>query len=102
MSWCLDAAEDEAISLFAELLANPDMRLSHTFVKLQLLSTINYRHSVINSWLIRSWSYQQLLDSLNRLERKNKLNNIPPEKKKTRWRGTHLFRDAWGLFGKET
>jgi hypothetical protein len=25
---------------------------------LHLLSTINYRHSVINSWLIRSWSYQ--------------------------------------------
>ena len=28
MSWCSDAPEDEAISLFAGLLANPDMRLS--------------------------------------------------------------------------
>jgi hypothetical protein len=28
MSWCLDAPEDEAISLFPGLLANPDMRLS--------------------------------------------------------------------------
>ena len=31
MSWCSDAPEDEAISLFAGLLANPDMTLSpHT------------------------------------------------------------------------
>jgi hypothetical protein len=30
MSWCSDAPEDEAISLFAGLLANPDVRLSHT------------------------------------------------------------------------
>jgi hypothetical protein len=29
MSWCSDAPEDEAISLFAGLLANPDVRLSH-------------------------------------------------------------------------
>jgi hypothetical protein len=28
MSWCSDAPEDEAISLFAGLLANPDVRLS--------------------------------------------------------------------------
>jgi hypothetical protein len=28
MSWCSDAQEDEAISLFAGLLANPDMTLS--------------------------------------------------------------------------
>ena len=28
MSWCTDAQEDEAISLFAGLLANPDMTLS--------------------------------------------------------------------------
>jgi hypothetical protein len=28
MSWCSDAPEDEAISLFAGLLANPDMTLS--------------------------------------------------------------------------
>jgi hypothetical protein len=28
MSWCSDAPEDEATSLFAGLLANPDMRLS--------------------------------------------------------------------------
>ncbi len=28
MSWCTDAPEDEAISLFAGLLANPDMTLS--------------------------------------------------------------------------
>lgn len=27
MSWCSDAPEDEAISLFAGLLANPDMSL---------------------------------------------------------------------------
>ncbi len=39
-----------------------------TFVKLQLLSTINYRHSVINSWLIRNWSYhQQLVNNKNSL-----------------------------------
>jgi hypothetical protein len=31
MSWCSDAPEDEAISLFAGLLANPDMRLSREF-----------------------------------------------------------------------
>ncbi len=30
MSWCSDAPEDEAISLFAGLLANPDVRLSQT------------------------------------------------------------------------
>jgi hypothetical protein len=30
MSWCSDAPEDEAISLFAGLLANPDMTLSHS------------------------------------------------------------------------
>jgi hypothetical protein len=29
MSWCSDAPEDEAISLFAGLLANPEMTLSH-------------------------------------------------------------------------
>ena len=28
MSWCSDTPEDEAISLFAGLLANPDVRLS--------------------------------------------------------------------------
>jgi hypothetical protein len=28
MSWCSDAPEDEAISLFAGLLANPDVSLS--------------------------------------------------------------------------
>jgi hypothetical protein len=28
MSWCSDAPEDEAISLFAGLLANPDVPLS--------------------------------------------------------------------------
>ncbi len=28
MSWCSDAPEDEAISLFVGLLANPDMTLS--------------------------------------------------------------------------
>jgi hypothetical protein len=28
MSWCTDAPEDEAISLFAGLLANPDVPLS--------------------------------------------------------------------------
>ena len=28
MSWCSDAPEDEAISLFAGLLDNPDVRLS--------------------------------------------------------------------------
>jgi hypothetical protein len=31
MSWCLHTPEDEAISLFAGLLANPDMRLSHHY-----------------------------------------------------------------------
>ena len=30
MSWCSDAPEDEAISLFAGLLANPDVRLSQS------------------------------------------------------------------------
>jgi hypothetical protein len=29
ISWCSDAPEDEAISLFAGLLVNPDMTLSH-------------------------------------------------------------------------
>ena len=29
MSWCTDAREDEAIALFAGLLANPDVPLSH-------------------------------------------------------------------------
>ncbi len=29
MSWCSDAPEDEAISLFAGLLANPDVPLTH-------------------------------------------------------------------------
>ena len=33
MSWCSDAPEDEAISLFAGLLANPDVRLSLQFRK---------------------------------------------------------------------
>ncbi len=28
MSWCSDAPEDEAISLFTGLLANPDMTLN--------------------------------------------------------------------------
>jgi hypothetical protein len=32
MSWCSDAPEDEAISLFAGLLANPDMTLSPTLI----------------------------------------------------------------------
>ena len=37
MSWCSDAPEDEAISLFAGLLANPDMTLSHLQLLLRLL-----------------------------------------------------------------
>ena len=35
LSWCSDAPEDEAISLFAGLLANPDVRLSlhrHSYI----------------------------------------------------------------------
>jgi hypothetical protein len=36
MSWCSDAPEDEAISLFAGLLANPDMRLSIYFISYKL------------------------------------------------------------------
>ena len=34
MSWCSDAPEDEAISLFAGLLVNPDMTLSHITILL--------------------------------------------------------------------
>ena len=38
MSWCSDAPEDEAICLFAGLLANPDMTLSlRAFAFLQYL-----------------------------------------------------------------
>jgi hypothetical protein len=33
MSWCSDAPEDEAISLFAGLLANPDVPLSQISMK---------------------------------------------------------------------
>ncbi len=36
MSWCSDAPEDEAISLFAGLLANPDMTLNPPFLLLDL------------------------------------------------------------------
>jgi hypothetical protein len=32
MSWCTDAPEDEVISLFAGLLANPDVPLSQTLL----------------------------------------------------------------------
>ncbi len=61
MSWCSDAPEDEAISLFAGLLANPDVRLSlvlHDFglhhlnirtnlrvlIQLEYLQPIDVRH----------------------------------------------------------
>jgi hypothetical protein len=37
MSWCSDAPEDEAISLFPGLLANPDVRLSLTPTNLRRL-----------------------------------------------------------------
>ena len=37
MSWCTDALEDEAISLFAGLLGNPDMTLN----RINKLSTEN-------------------------------------------------------------
>ncbi len=33
---------------------------------------------------------------IQRFERKNKLTDNPSEKKKTHWRGTHLFRDTLG------
>jgi hypothetical protein len=36
MSWCADAPEDEAISLFAGLLANPDVSLSQLFLQSQM------------------------------------------------------------------
>jgi len=38
MSWCSDAPEDEAISLFAGLLANPDVRLSHLKIEPRLIN----------------------------------------------------------------
>ena len=45
MSWCSDAPEDEAISLFAGLLANPDMRLS-LYIKLYISSGRLYHYRV--------------------------------------------------------
>ena len=36
-------------------------------VKFQNLATVNYRHSDINSWLIRRWTHQQLVDNKNSL-----------------------------------
>ena len=44
MSWCSDATEDEAISLFVGLLANPDVPLSP-----QLLATMPHRHYIGHS-----------------------------------------------------
>ena len=43
MSWCTDAPEDEAISLFAGLLANPDVPLSQfvCFIATQKLMWAN-------------------------------------------------------------
>jgi hypothetical protein len=32
MSWCSDAPEDETISLYAGLLVNPDVPLSHWWI----------------------------------------------------------------------
>ncbi len=55
MSWCSDAPEDEAISLFAGLLDNPDVRLSQecysladTVVQLICISPCHF------SWITRS------------------------------------------------
>jgi hypothetical protein len=49
MSWCSDAPEDEAISLIAGLLADPDMTLSP------------YQHRpFINKTLSTETSYQQV------------------------------------------
>jgi len=47
MSWCSDAPEDEAISLFAGLLANPDMTLSPS----SLLERMNFRAHTRNEMI---------------------------------------------------
>jgi hypothetical protein len=52
MSWCSDAPEDEAISLFAGLLANPDVRLSPQFpLNTELLTTFTFRGPLDSSSL---------------------------------------------------
>jgi hypothetical protein len=43
MSWCSDAPEDEAISLFAGLLANPDVPLSLCETELLKLQKVMWR-----------------------------------------------------------
>jgi hypothetical protein len=58
MSWCSDAPEDEAISLFAGLLANPDMTLSLTefitnrvpYRPIVLLQSTEYTYLTLGSW----------------------------------------------------
>ena len=47
MSWCTDAPEDEAISLFAGLLANPDVPLSLYSLVLGFDSGLNNKISEI-------------------------------------------------------
>jgi len=45
MSWCTDAPEDEAISLFAGLLVNPDVPLSLQWIDHSVsLCTSSLRH----------------------------------------------------------
>jgi len=56
MSWCSDAPEDEAISLFAGLLANPDMRLS-------LPSILIFYYSVAN----KQQQIQQIVETVSSL-----------------------------------
>jgi hypothetical protein len=46
MSWCSDAPEDEAISLFAGLLANPDVPLSRLLSCVPLPTRLSHTSSV--------------------------------------------------------
>jgi hypothetical protein len=72
MSWCSDAPEDEAISLFAGLLANPDVSLSpqckdKTEVSVfttQFQCYVNHTHGVYPG----KWMVGQTIDLINSLE----------------------------------
>ncbi len=68
MSWCTDAPEDEAISLFAGLLANPDgpLRLTLTNISsINLVSIFRCSSSPRNPVYVRSVDSSALVFSLS-------------------------------------
>jgi hypothetical protein len=53
MSWCSDAPEDETISLFEGLLANPDMTLSFNLFRHTCFITSSFHFTVFDSFSFR-------------------------------------------------